>query len=181
MTTETSSATNGSTFRDELKHDAERLKSTIGERAKTEATTRIDQAEQAMGSASDALEAAAEKLERNPDAPDWMASAIQQAARKMDGLAGLINGRDLDDIAHEVTQFARHNPATFLAASAAAGFAAARVLRAGMDKKRHGSPDNASSDQASADHGYAASDGAEDSWSARQAGTAQHIAEGITS
>lgn len=152
MTSETtsaaSSAANGSAFREELKHDADRLKGTIGERAKTEATTRIDQASQAMGSASSALEAAAEKLESNSDAPQWMASAIQQAARKMDGLAGQLAGRDLDDVGQEVTRFARHNPGTFLAVSAAAGFAAARVLRAGVDKKRHEQPSNAATDKA---------------------------------
>lgn len=42
------SAANGSAFCDEREHDAEPLKGTIGERAKTGTTTRIDQASQAM-------------------------------------------------------------------------------------------------------------------------------------
>lgn len=181
MTTETSSATNGSAFRDELKHDAQRLKGTIGERAKSEATTRIDQAAQAMGSASTAFEAAAEKLDSNSDAPDWMASAIQQAAKTMDSFASQISGRDLKDIGHDVTQFARNNPGTFLAASAAAGFAAARVLRAGVDKKRHDQPEAGMGDHTSAVHDYAGVNGANDAGSATLTGTPQHDIGGIAS
>lgn len=142
-------ADNSSGFQNELKQDTERLKGTIGERAKREGTERKNQAAQAMGSASTALEAAADELDNNPNTPDWMASAIQQAARKMDSLAGQINGRDLDEIGNEVIKFARQNPATFLAVSAAAGFAAARVLRAGMDRKRHDQPGKDSHDQSS--------------------------------
>jgi 2-hydroxy-3-keto-5-methylthiopentenyl-1-phosphate phosphatase len=177
--TEASSAGSSSDFRDELKHDAKRLKGTIGERAKHEATTRIDQATQAMGSASTALEAAAEKLVSNPETPDWMASAIQQAARKMDDLAAQINERNLDDIGTEVTQFARQNPGTFLAVSAAAGFAAARVLRAGVDKKRREQVDSTSSNNLVADDGYPSHEGDDNSAIAGLSGTIQDDIEGV--
>lgn len=181
MTTQASSSTNGSAVRDELKHDADRLKGTIGERAKTEATTRIDQASQALGSASAAFDAAAEKLDSNSDAPDWMASVIQQAARKMDGLAERISGGDLDDIGREVTNFARHNPGAYLAASAAAGFAAARVLRAGMDKKSHEQADISGSEHVLADNGNSASFGADDAGSSALNGSYQQDIEGAAS
>lgn len=179
MTTKTTSAAMGSTLRDGLKQDAARLKGSFGDRAKTEATTRIDQAAHAMGSASTALEAAAEKLESNPDAPEWMASAIQQAARKMESLAGELNGRDLDDISREVTQFARSNPGTFLAVSAAAGFAAARVLRAGADKQRFDQPSQASENQWSTGEAQMDTDQAEDIGSVHLDAALQPTIEGI--
>lgn len=127
-------------IRDELMQDAGRIKDKVGARAKQEAETRKGEAVQVAGSASAALQSAAENLQDNPDAPDWMATALQQAARQIDRLAGHVDGRGIDDLGHEVAQFARSNPGAFLAASAAAGFAAARVLRAGADKQRHDHP-----------------------------------------
>jgi len=119
---------------DELKEDAGRLRHTIEDRAKQEAETRKGQAANVLGSASAALGNAADELERNADAPDWLASAVKQAAGKIDAMAGQIEGRNIDEIGRTVASFARQNPGAFLAASAAAGFAAARVLRAGIDK-----------------------------------------------
>lgn len=123
--------------RDELAQDAGRLKDTVAERARQEAESRKGEVVQVAGSASAALQSAAEDLQNNPDAPDWMATALQQAARQIDRLAGQVEGRSIEDLGSEVTRFARTNPGTFLAASAAVGFAAARVLRAGVDKQRH--------------------------------------------
>lgn len=124
---------------DELRHDAGRLKDSVGARAKQEAEGRKGQAVHVAGSASAALNTAADDLRDNPDVPDWMASALQQAARKIQGLASHVEGRSVDELGRDLSEFARRNPGTFLAASAAAGFAAARVLRAGVDKKRHDS------------------------------------------
>lgn len=128
---------------EELKHDADHLKGAVGAKAKEEAESRKGQAAHVAGSASSALNTAADDLRNNPDAPDWMASALQQAARSIERLADQIDRRSIDQLGEDVSQFARSSPGTFLTASAAAGFAAARVLRAGMDKKRqdqHGGP-----------------------------------------
>ncbi len=122
---------------DELRQDAGHLKESLGARAKQEAESRKGQAAQVAGSASSALDTAARDLRDNPEAPEWMASALQQAARRIESLASHVDGRNIDELGDEVAEFARRNPGTFLAASAAAGFAAARVLRAGVDKKRH--------------------------------------------
>jgi 2-hydroxy-3-keto-5-methylthiopentenyl-1-phosphate phosphatase len=108
-----------------------------------------------------------------------MASVIQQAARKMDDLAAQINERNLDDIGTEVTQFARQNPGTFLTVSAAAGFAAARVLRAGVDKKRREQVDSTSSNNLVADDGYASHEGDDRAGIAGLSGTIQDDIEGV--
>jgi hypothetical protein len=122
---------------EELKHDAGRLTEDVAERAKSEAESRKSQAANLGQSASSALDTAARDLRENPDVPDWMASALQQAARSIESLADRIEGRSIEQIGQDVVEFARRNPGTFLAASAALGFAASRVLRAGVDKKRH--------------------------------------------
>jgi hypothetical protein len=135
---------------DALKQDASRLKHSVGERAKQEADLRKGEATKAAGSASSALNSAAEELEQNPEAPDWMASALQQAARKIESLSSHVDGRNVDELAREISDFARRNPGTFLAASAAVGLAAARVLRAGVDRRRdhHDEGDHATHDYA---------------------------------
>ena len=99
---------------------------------------------QVAGSASSALDTAAQDLRDNPEAPEWMASALQQAARRIESLASHVDGRNVDELGEEVAEFARRNPGTFLAASAAAGFAVSRVLRAGVDRKRHARGDGRS-------------------------------------
>jgi len=122
---------------DALKQDANRLKHSVAERAMQEADLRKGQATQVAGSATSALNSAAEDLQHNPEAPDWMASALQQAARRIESLSNHVEGRNVEDLVREISDFARRNPGTFLAASAAVGFAAARVLRAGVDRRRH--------------------------------------------
>lgn len=122
---------------EDLKNDAARLKDSLGTRARQEAETRKGQAAHLAGSASTALETAARDLRDNPEAPDWMATALQSAARRIEGLARHVDGRSVDQLGADIAEFARRSPGTFLVASAAAGFAAARVLRAGVDKKRH--------------------------------------------
>ncbi|MDM7955731.1 hypothetical protein [Blastomonas sp.] len=140
MTTEPHNASPGargaSGIGDELKDDAAHLKHAIGDRARQEAQARKGEAANALGSASSALNNAADELQRNADAPDWLASAVKQAATKIDAMAGQIQGRNIDEIGQNVADFARKNPGAFLAASAAAGFAAARVLRAGADRSQ---------------------------------------------
>ncbi len=141
MTAESHSASSGSAqqseMRDKLKNDARHMKDTMQGRAKQEAETRKGQTAHAAQSASSAMNAAADELQGDPDAPDWMASALQQAARKVEDMASRVEGRSVDDITRDIAGFARQHPSAFLAASAAVGFAAARVLRAGADKQRH--------------------------------------------
>lgn len=142
MTTEQGAMSTGGAgetaqVRDELKHDAQRLKDTAGQRAKQEVETRKGEAVRVAGSASSALQNAAGELENDPDAPQWLSTAMQKAASQIERLAGEIENRSVDDLGREVSRFAREHPAAFLAASAATGFAAARMLRAGADKKHH--------------------------------------------
>lgn len=136
---------------DELKQDAGRIKDSVSTRARQEAESRKGQAVHVAGSASTALNTAAQDLRDNPDVPDWMATGLQQAARKIEGLASHVEGRSIDQLGQDVAEFGRRNPGTFLLASAAAGFAAARVLRAGVDKKRHEGGDGQASSYAADD------------------------------
>ena len=134
--TSSGSASTSSQMREEVSEDASRLKDTAEQRARQEAETRKGQAAQVAGSASSAFDTAASELERDDNAPDWLSSAMRQAAGSIDRVASEMEGRDVNEIGQQVARFARTNPGSFLAASAAAGFAAARVLRAGAEHRQ---------------------------------------------
>jgi hypothetical protein len=141
MTTPSETA---SGLREELGQDTAHLGDTLKTRAKQEAETRKGAALGIAGSASGALGKAAEDLRDNPDAPEWMAKGLQQVARQIDRLSADLEGRSVDEMTRDASRLARENPGTFLAIAAAAGFAAARVLRAGADHKRQAHQGDAS-------------------------------------
>lgn len=134
-TSSSNGSSSGSGMREELGRDAERLKQTAGNRAREEAEKRKGQLAQGVQSASSALERAAGALKDDDDAPDWLASAMRQAADSIGRMAHEVDGRSVGEMRQQLGRFARQNPGTFLAASAAAGFAAARVLRAGAERR----------------------------------------------
>ncbi len=133
----TTSSDTTSGLREELGGDASHLGQTLKGRATQEAETGKNAALGIAGSASGALGKAADDLRDNPDAPEWMAKGLQQVAQQIDRLSGELQGKSIEDMTRDVSRLARQNPGTFLAAAAAAGFAAARLLRAGADHKKH--------------------------------------------
>ncbi len=155
----TTTSETASDLREELGHDTAHLGDTLKSRAKQEAETGKNKALGIAESATRALGAAADQLRDNPDAPEWMAAGLQKVARQVDQLAGNLEGRSMDDLSREASRFARENPGTFLAAAAAAGFAAARLFRAGADHQRHGQSATARPQYETAQsQSYAASD-----------------------
>lgn len=121
----------------DLKADADRLAHTAKDKASEKAAEYKSQATRTARSASEALQKAAGDLDRDNDAPGWLSSAFRETAKGIDRFARKIDGRSPEQMGREVTGFAREHPTTFLAASAAAGFAAARFLRAGADHQSH--------------------------------------------
>lgn len=132
-TTGSTHASSGAEVRDELKGDAQKLKNTAQEQGEAKAREGKEQVAKTAHSASSAIDAAADKLRDDDDAPAWMASAFSSAARELDDLASRLQDKSPRDIARETNRFGRENPTAFLAASAAIGFAAARFLRAGAE------------------------------------------------
>lgn len=134
---QSTSGAGGSHTKEELKADADRLKDTAKHRASEKIEEGKSRATGTARSASDALEKAAGELDRDDNAPSWLSSAFRETAKGIDRFAGKVEGRSPEQMGREISSFAREHPATFLAASAAAGFAAARFLRAGADYEHH--------------------------------------------
>jgi hypothetical protein len=79
-------------------------------------------------SVADALKSTAGEMQ---GAPAWLQSAVKEGAQAIQRLADSLENRDARQLATDVKTLARDNPATILGACALAGFAAARVLKAG--------------------------------------------------
>lgn len=141
---QSASGASGSQTNQELKADADRLKDTAKDRASEMAGKRKDQATGAARSTADALQKAAGELESDSNAPSWLTSAFRETAKGIDRFAGKVEGRSPEEIGRQIKSFAREHPTSFLAASAAAGFAAARFLRAGADYEHHRQSSNGS-------------------------------------
>jgi hypothetical protein len=132
-------------LRGELKGDALRLKDTARTQAERKAEQQKESAAKTAHSASAAIDTAAEGLRQDADAPQWLASAFAGAARQVDDLANRLHDRSSRDIVAELSRFARQRPMAFLTASAAVGFAVARLARAGLDYQHEGEPEHDSS------------------------------------
>ena len=118
---------------DELRSDAQQLGSSAANRLHSEVDARKGQAADQAKSVSSAMQKAAGELDQS--SPEWIKSAFRQGAAQIQRFADTIEHKDSRQLIGEARQFARDNPATFLAACAAAGFAAARVLKAGGEQQ----------------------------------------------
>ncbi len=124
------SATGAAT--DELRSDAKQLGSTAADRIHSEVDTRKSSAVDQARSVSSAIQRTAGELDES--APAWLKSAFQQGAEQIQRFAETLERRDSRQLVGEVQTFARDRPGTFLAACAAAGFAAARIFKAGGEQ-----------------------------------------------
>ncbi|GLV22918.1 hypothetical protein TomMM35A_27620 [Sphingobium sp. TomMM35A] len=115
-------------LREELRGDAQKLTSTAAERLQSEADARKGPAVEQARSVASALNKAAEDL-GSGQSPGWLKSLFEQGAQQIQRLADTVEQKDSRQLMSDLRQVARDNPTTFLAACAAAGFAASRVLR----------------------------------------------------
>lgn len=113
----------------ELRQDAQQLGSTAANRLHSEVDARKGAAVGQAQSVSSALNQTAEGLGEN--SPEWLKSTLRKGAQQIQRFADTIEQKDSRQMMNEAQNFARDNPGTFLAACAAVGFAAARVLKAG--------------------------------------------------
>ncbi len=113
----------------ELLSDAKDVGTSAVNRLHSEVDARKGEAASQVKSVSSAIDNAAGSLDDN--APDWLKSAFRQGADQARKFADAIEQKDSRQIMADVSDFARTSPGTFLAACAAAGFAAARIFQAG--------------------------------------------------
>ena len=116
-------------LRNELRGDARTLTDAASQRLHSEVDARKGGAINQAKTLSTALDNAANGL--GSDTPSWLRSAFEEASQTLQRIADSVEQKDSRQLTQDLQQVARTNPGTFLAASALAGFAAARVLQAG--------------------------------------------------
>ena len=117
-----------------IKSDAKQLGTKAADRIHSEVDARKDTAVTQVQSFSSAIEKTAGEL--GDDSPQWLKSALQTGAQQIQRFADSIEQKDSRQLMSDAQTFARDNPGTFLAACAAAGFAAARVFKAGTSQSQ---------------------------------------------
>ena len=120
----------------ELRSDAQQLGESAVNRLHSEVDARKGQAVDQVKSVSSAIQNAAGEL--GEDSPQWLKSALRGAGEQIQRVADSLEHKDSRQLLGDVQGFARNNPGTFLAACAAAGFAAARILKAGGEHRTGG-------------------------------------------
>jgi len=114
---------------EELRADAKHLGTAAANRLHGEVDARKGTAATQAKSVSTAMERAAGEL--GDGSPQWLKSMFQQGAQQVQRFADTLEQKDSRQLMSDVTGFAREHPGTFLAGCAAAGFAAARLFKAG--------------------------------------------------
>jgi hypothetical protein len=132
-----SSHNDAADLREELRSDAATVTDSAKDRLASEVDVRKGTAADQAKAVSSALDKAAGELSNSPD---WLQSAFRQGAQSIQRFADTIDRKDARQLTREVQQFARQNPGTFLGACALAGFAAARVLKAGAEEPSASAP-----------------------------------------
>jgi hypothetical protein len=109
------------------------------------------------------------------DSSGIAAEVVRQAATRVQGVADWLESREPQDLIEDVRSFARRKPGAFLFGAAAAGLAAGRLTRAGVDAKRDTSSSSSQSALPSYETTYATS---YESTHTTYAGTPESAGEG---
>ena len=98
--------------------------------ARDAATEQMDTARDALGDSGDRLAETLRRAAAEPAEGSVQARVLQAVAGGVSTMADKLHSRSVGDIAADVRDLARRNPAAFAAGAAVAGFVLARFLRA---------------------------------------------------
>jgi hypothetical protein len=116
--------------------------STVIERGKDAA---VGAAEQGAQHAKASADTAASALRRAADDVEgdnrWISAALRKSAEGLETASRSLSGGDLSHSLDDINGFARRNPAVFLGATFALGFALARVGKTAVERATDGHPE----------------------------------------
>lgn len=119
----------GEEIRTKVKSNIEDLKSKAADGARAAAEKGKDRATEAVGSIGKLIRDSADTIDQNVG--KQFGDYARSAADAVDGFAGKMEARDMEQIAEEARQFVRKSPAVAIGAAAAIGFVLARLVRSG--------------------------------------------------
>lgn len=128
-----SSGGTASNVRDTVREKASTIAHGAKEQAREQFDSRKGKAIGELDGLANALRRAGGELESSNGMSGRLLSTV---ADRIESFGRSIDGRDLDDIVHEVEGFARRNPAAFLGGAVAIGFLASRFLKSSSGHTR---------------------------------------------
>lgn len=136
-------ADSGGQVADTAKQEGQRVVSeAVGQARNLVGEARTQVAQQATSQQSKAISTVrslGEELQTmasSSDSSGIAAEVVRQAATRVQGVADWLESREPQDLLEDARNFARRKPGVFLLGAAAAGLAAGRLTRAGVDAKR---------------------------------------------
>lgn len=111
----------------QAQEQAQNLVNTAREQATSQLTTQKERAADSLTTIVTALQAASQEVRNQDGGP--MADYIDTAASQVDQIATALRDQDISQLLKTTEQFARRQPALFLAAAFALGFAGTRFLK----------------------------------------------------
>ena len=136
-------ADSGGQVADTAKQEGQRVVSeAVGQARNLVGEARTQVAQQATSQQSKAISTVrslGEELQTmasSSDSSGIAAEVVRQAATRVQGVADWLESREPQDLLEDARNFARRKPGVFLLGAAAAGLAAGRLTRAGVDVKR---------------------------------------------
>jgi ribosomal protein L12E/L44/L45/RPP1/RPP2 len=116
----------------EVRAQAAEILAPVKEKARETAEQQKDAGAEQIGGIARAVHGAAGELERElPHA----AAYVHDAAERIDRAASALRERNIDDLFHSLSDFARRQPATFFGSAVFAGFAISRFLKSSAGKQ----------------------------------------------
>ena len=102
------------------------------------AAEQIDNARGALGDSGDRLAETLRRAAEEPEEGSMQARVLSAVAGGVSSVADTLHNRSVSEIAADVRELARRNPAAFAAGAAVAGFVLARFLRASAYSREDG-------------------------------------------
>jgi hypothetical protein len=119
----------------QAQEQAQNIVNTAREQATTQLTTQKARAANSLTTISSALQAASREMRNQNGGP--VADYIDTATDQVDQIASALRDQDISQLLKTTEQFARRQPALFLAAAFALGFAGTRFLKSSAPANGH--------------------------------------------
>lgn len=114
---------------------------TVADRAKSVAADRAAQSAERVAGKADNVAASLRRAADDVDGDQaWLGSALRKSADGIERATQSLHGGDLNRCVSDINAFARREPALFLGASLALGFALARVGKTAIEQQQPATP-----------------------------------------
>lgn len=123
---------------------ANQIKDRVAETIETRLADQKSRAADTVSTVAQTLHSSGQKLREDGQAD--VGRYVERAADQVERIASYLNSTEMSDVVYKVEDFARRQPAAFLASAFAVGFVASRFLKSTREEPRGYLPETTSRD-----------------------------------